>query len=45
MKLAEHADELGDVRVVRQRLAWDWGEKDVRRRLEETLRRAGERKP
>lgn len=34
VKLRSHAEELGDAWVVRQRLAWDWGERDVRRRLE-----------
>lgn len=33
VKLEEHADELGDVRVVMQHLAWDWGEEEVRERV------------
>lgn len=33
VKLVEHVDELGDVRVVTQRLAWDWGEEEVRGRV------------
>lgn len=37
VKLEEHAEELGDVRVVMQRLAWDWGEEDVRERVRATF--------
>lgn len=45
IKLAEHATLLGDVRVVRQGLSWDWGEAEVRRRLEALVHRATERTP
>lgn len=45
VKLAEHATLLGDVRVVRQGLSWDWGEAEVRRRLEALVHRATERTP
>lgn len=34
MKLVQHAAVFHDVRVVRQGLAWDWGEAEVRSRLE-----------
>ena len=30
VKLVEHADLLGETWVLRQRLAWDWGEEDLR---------------
>jgi len=33
VKLAQHAEVLAPAWVVRQRLVWDWGEDDVRRRL------------
>lgn len=37
VKLTDHADELGEVRVVTQRLVWDWGEEEVRERVRATL--------
>lgn len=40
VKLMDHADELGEVRVVTQRLAWDWGEEEVRERVRATLHAA-----
>lgn len=45
MKLAGHARLPSDVRVVRQGLAWDWGEAEVRSRLDALFRGATERTP
>lgn len=45
IKLVEHATLLGDVRVVRQGLSWDWGEAEVRSRLEALVHRTTERTP
>jgi tetraacyldisaccharide-1-P 4'-kinase len=30
VKLADHAEALGETFVIRQRLVWDWGEDDLR---------------
>lgn len=45
MKLVQHTALLEDVRVVRQGLAWDWGEAEVRRRLEALFDGARESSP
>lgn len=37
VKLVDHREELGEAWVVIQRLAWDWGEADVRTRLRAVL--------